>query len=69
MAIHVTPTHRGAVRREVIRNKTVRIARSLGIARDGVIDIAHQGRPDPNRNDPPPQHAPCNAPPGRQQAE
>ena len=47
MAIHLNQTHQDPEMREAIRNKDVRIALSLGIDRDEIIDIVWQGQGEP----------------------
>lgn len=56
MAIHFNHTHKDPVMREMIRNKNVRIALSLGIDRDEIIDIVYQGVSEPYQIGPLPQH-------------
>jgi peptide/nickel transport system substrate-binding protein len=47
MAIHLNHTHKDPVMREAIRNKDVRIALSLGIDREELIDIVWLGQGEP----------------------
>ena len=47
MAIHFNHTHKDPVMRELLTNKDVRIALSLGIDRDEIIDIVWQGQGEP----------------------
>ena len=47
MAIHFNHTHKDPVMRELLRNKDVRIALSLGIDREEIIDIVWQGQGEP----------------------
>ena len=47
MAIHLNQTHKDPVMRELIRNKNVRIALSIGMDRDELIDIVWQGQGEP----------------------
>ena len=56
MAIHFNHTHKDPVMREVIRNKDVRVALSLGIDRDEIIDIVYQGQGEPFQIGPRPEH-------------
>jgi peptide/nickel transport system substrate-binding protein len=44
MAIHFNQTHKDPVMREILTNKDFRIAMSLGIDRDEIIDIVYQGQ-------------------------
>ena len=56
MAIHFNLTHKDPVMREVLRNKDVRIALSLGIDREEIIDIVYQGQGEPWQIGPRPEH-------------
>lgn len=47
MAIHLNLTHKNPVMRELINDRNVRIALSLGIDRDEIIDIVYQGVGEP----------------------
>ncbi|MFN3146785.1 MAG: ABC transporter substrate-binding protein [Paracoccaceae bacterium] len=47
MAIHLNQTHKDPVMREAIRNKDVRIALSIAIDRDELIDIVWSGQGEP----------------------
>lgn len=69
MAIHFNHTHKDPVMREVIRNKNVRIALSLGIDRDEIIDIVYQGQSEPYQIGPLPQHPLYNEQLGKQHTE
>ncbi|WP_425098333.1 ABC transporter substrate-binding protein [Tropicibacter sp. S64] len=69
MAIHLNQTHKDPVMREVIRNKDVRKALSLGIDRDEIIDIVYQGQGEPWQIGPRPDHVLYNEQLGRQFTE
>ncbi|WP_419412316.1 ABC transporter substrate-binding protein [Primorskyibacter sp. 2E107] len=69
MAIHFNQTHKDPVMREVIRNKDVRVALSLGIDRDEIIDIVYQGQGEPWQIGPRPDHVLYNEQLGRQHTE
>lgn len=56
MAIHLNQTHKDPVMRELIRNKNVRIALSLGIDREEIIDIVYLGIGEPWQIGPSKQH-------------
>lgn len=56
MAIHLNQTHKDPEMREFIRNKNVRIALSLGIDREEIIDIVYQGVGTPWQIGPLPSH-------------
>ncbi|WP_235912935.1 ABC transporter substrate-binding protein [Oceanomicrobium pacificus] len=47
MAVHLNHSHKDPVMRELIRNKDVRVALSLGIDREEIIDIVWQGQGEP----------------------
>ena len=69
MAIHFNHTHKDPVMRAVIRNKDVRIALSLGIDREEIIDIVYQGQGEPWQIGPRPDHVLYNEQLGRQHTE
>ena len=69
MAIHFNHTHKDPVMREVIRNKDVRIALSLAIDRDEIIDIVYLGVGEPWQIGPRPDHYLYNEKLGRQYSE
>lgn len=69
MAIHFNHTHKDPVMRELLRNKDVRIALSLGIDRDEIIDIVYQGQGEPWQIGPRPTHPLYNEQLGRQYTE
>ena len=56
MAIHLNQTHKDPVMRALIRDRNVRIALSLGIDRDEIIDIVYQGQGEPWQIGPRPEH-------------
>lgn len=56
MAIHFNHTHQDPEMREFLRNKDVRIALSLGIDREEIIDIVYQGVGEPWQIGPLPEH-------------
>ena len=69
MAIHFNHTHKDPVMQEALRNKDVRIALSLGIDRDEIIDIVYQGQGEPWQIGPRPSHVLYNEQLGRQHTE
>lgn len=69
MAIHINHTHKDPVMRDVLRNKDVRVALSLGIDRDEIIDIVYQGQGEPWQIGPRPAHPLYNEQLGRQHTE
>ncbi len=69
MAIHFNLTHKDPVMQEVMRNKDVRIALSLGIDREEIIDIVYQGQGEPWQIGPRPDHVLYNEQLGRQHTE
>ncbi|KUF11541.1 ABC transporter substrate-binding protein [Pseudoponticoccus marisrubri] len=69
MAIHFNHTHKDPVMREVIRNKDVRVALSLGIDREEIIDIVYLGQGEPWQIGPRPTHPLYNEQLGRQHTE
>lgn len=69
MAIHLNHTHKDPLMRELIRNKDVRIALSLAIDRDEIIDIVYQGQGEPWQIGPRPSHGLYNEQLGRQYTE
>ncbi|MEM7022987.1 MAG: ABC transporter substrate-binding protein [Pseudomonadota bacterium] len=69
MAIHFNHTHKDPVLRELLRNKDVRIALSLAIDRDEIIDIVYQGQGEPWQIGPRPTHPLYNEQLGRQHTE
>ena len=56
MAIHFNHTHKDDQMRELIRNKDVRVALSLAIDREEIIDIVYQGQGEPYQIGPRPSH-------------
>ena len=66
MAIHFNHTHKDPVMRDLLRNKDVRIALSLAIDRDEIIDIVYQGQGEPWQIGPRPSHVLYNEQLGRQ---
>lgn len=66
MAIHFNMTHQDPVMRELIRNKDVRVALSLGIDREEIIDIVYSGVGEPWQIGPRPSHVLYNEQLGRQ---
>ncbi|MEM7023114.1 MAG: ABC transporter substrate-binding protein [Pseudomonadota bacterium] len=69
MAIHFNHTHKDPVMRELMTNKDVRVALSLGIDRDEIIDIVYQGQGEPWQIGPRPSHPLYNEQLGRQYTE
>jgi len=69
MAIHFNHTHQDPEMRAFLTNKDVRIALSLGIDRDEIIDIVYQGVGEPWQIGPLPQHVLYNEQLGRQHTE
>lgn len=69
MAIHFNHTHKDPEMREFLRNKDVRIALSLGIDREEIIDIVYQGVGEPWQIGPLPSHTLYNEQLGRQHTE
>lgn len=69
MAIHLNLTHKDLVMREVLNNKDVRIALSIAIDRDELIDIVYQGVGEPWQIGPKPAHPLYNEQLGRQHTE
>ncbi|MDF0603784.1 ABC transporter substrate-binding protein [Psychromarinibacter sp. C21-152] len=69
MAIHFNHTHKDPMMRDVLRNKDVRIALSLGIDREEIIDIVYQGQGEPWQIGPRPSHKLYNEQLGRQYTE
>ncbi|MEM7444844.1 MAG: ABC transporter substrate-binding protein [Pseudomonadota bacterium] len=69
MAIHFNHTHQDPVMRELLTNRDVRIALSLGIDRDEIIDIVWQGQGEPWQIGPRPEHVLYNEQLGRQHTE
>lgn len=69
MAIHFNHTHKDPVMREFLRNKDVRVALSLGIDREEIIDIVYQGVGEPWQIGPLPQHVLYNEKLGRQHTD
>ena len=69
MAIHFNHTHKDPVMREVLRNKDVRIALSLGIDREEIIDIVWQGQGEPWQIGPSKSHVLYNEQLGTQHTE
>lgn len=69
MAIHFNMTHKDPVMREVIRNRDVRAALSLGIDREEIIDIVYAGQGEPWQIGPRPDHVLYNEKLGRQLTE
>lgn len=66
MAIHFNHTHKDPAMRDLLRNKDVRIALSLAIDRDEIIDIVYQGQGEPWQIGPRPSHVLYNEQLGRQ---
>jgi peptide/nickel transport system substrate-binding protein len=69
MAIHFNHTHQDPEMRAFLTTKDVRIALSLGIDRDEIIDIVYQGVGEPWQIGPLPQHVLYNEQLGRQHTE
>ena len=69
MAIHLNQTHKDPVMRELIRNKNVRIALSIGMDRDELIDIVWQGQGEPWQIGPSESHILYNEQLGTQHTE
>lgn len=69
MAIHMNLTHKDPVMREVLNDKNVRVALSLGIDRDEIIDIVYQGVGEPWQIGPKASHLLYNEQLGRQHTE
>ena len=69
LAIHLNHTHKDPVMREFIRNKDVRIALSLGMDRDELIDIVWQGQGEPWQIGPSKSHVLFNEQLGMQYTE
>ena len=69
MVIHVNHTHKDPVMRAALRNKDVRIALSLGIDREEIIDIVYQSVGEPWQIGPRPVHVLYNEQLGRQYTE
>ncbi len=69
MAIHFNHTHKDPVMRELFRNRDVRVALSLAIDRDEIIDIVYQGLGEPWQIGPRPTHVLYNEQLGRQHTE
>ncbi|MFK7889445.1 MAG: ABC transporter substrate-binding protein [Granulosicoccus sp.] len=69
MAIHFNHTHKDPAKREALTNKDVRIALSLGIDREEIIDIVYQGQGEPWQIGPRPSHYLYNEQLGRQHTE
>lgn len=69
MAIHLNQTHKDPVMREAIQNKNVRIALSLGIDRDEIIDIVQLGVGSPWQIGPSEAHVLYNEQLGHQYTE
>lgn len=69
MAIHFNHTHKDPVMRELVTNKDVRIALSLGIDRDEIIDIVYQGQGEPWQIGPSKSHVLYNTQLGTQYTE
>lgn len=69
MAIHFNMTHKDPVMRDVIRNRDVRAALSLGIDREEIIDIVYAGQGEPWQIGPRPDHVLYNEKLGRQLTE
>ncbi|MEM9428623.1 MAG: ABC transporter substrate-binding protein [Pseudomonadota bacterium] len=69
MAIHFNHTHQDPEMRALLTNKDVRIALSIAIDRDEIIDIVYQGVGEPWQIGPLPQHALYNEQLGRQHTE
>ena len=56
MGIYINVTHRDPVMREALSNKNVRVALSLGIDREEIIDIIYEGVGEPYQIGPRPEH-------------
>ncbi|KHQ52877.1 ABC transporter substrate-binding protein [Mameliella alba] len=69
MAIHFNHTHKDPEMRAFLTNKDVRIALSLGIDREEIIDIVYQGVGEPWQIGPLPQHILYNEKLGRQHTD
>ena len=69
MVIHFNHTHKDPVMRGLLRDKNVRIALSLAIDRDEIIDIVYQGVGEPWQIGPRPSHVLYNEQLGRQHTE
>ena len=69
MAIHFNHTHKDPVMRELLRNRDVRVALSLAIDREEIIDIVYQGQGEPWQIGPRPTHVLYNEQLGRQHTE
>ncbi len=69
MAIHFNHTHKDPVMRELFRNRDVRVALSLAIDREEIIDIVYQGQGEPWQIGPRPTHVLYNEQLGRQHTE
>lgn len=69
MAIHFNHTHKDPVMRELLTNKDVRIALSLGIDREEIIDIVWQGQGEPWQIGPSKSHVLYNEKLGTQYTE
>ncbi|MBY6076327.1 ABC transporter substrate-binding protein [Vannielia litorea] len=69
MAIHFNHTHKNPQMRDFIRNKDVRVALSLGIDREEIIDIVYQGQGEPYQIGPRPTHVLYNEQLGKQHTE
>ncbi|MEM1265695.1 MAG: ABC transporter substrate-binding protein [Pseudomonadota bacterium] len=69
MAIHFNHTHQDPEMRALLTNKDVRIALSIAIDRDEIIDIVYQGVGEPWQIGPLPQHSLYNEQLGRQHTE
>ncbi|MEO0990195.1 MAG: ABC transporter substrate-binding protein [Pseudomonadota bacterium] len=69
MAIHFNHTHQDPEMRAFLTTKDVRIALSLGIDREEIIDIVYQGVGEPWQIGPLPQHVLYNEQLGRQYTE
>ncbi len=69
MAIHFNHTHKDPVMRELLRNRDVRVALSLAIDREEIIDIVYQGLGEPWQIGPRPTHVLYNEQLGRQHTE
>ena len=66
MAIHFNHAHKDPQMRQILRNKLVRIALSLGIDREEIIDIVYLGVGEPWQIGPRPDHILYNEKLGRQ---
>jgi len=69
MAIHFNHTHQDPEMRAFLTNRDVRIALSIGIDREEIIDIVYQGVGEPWQIGPLPQHVLYNEQLGRQHTE